>query len=170
MMEYLGEAALQAQWFQLAPIVTRLAQEGDSRSASQIEALIRRPDPQARKEIVTGLSAAGGPVALRILGELVRDQTHEVAVAAARALAKSRTPGSGEPIAARLAQLDVDNNDFELAREFIAALAHIPDRAADEALGKLASRRAIIKRGRFNEVQAAVAAALQQRAREAATR
>jgi hypothetical protein len=64
----------------------------------------------------------------------------------------------------------MDNNDFELARELIAALARTPDRTADDVLGKIASRRALIKRGRFQDVQAAVHAALQMRSREVARR
>ena len=166
MIEQLNSAALHAEWFQLNPIVTRLAQEGDSRCAATIEALMRRPDPQARKEIVAGLAAAGGPLAQRLLGELVADSHSDVAVAAARALAKSGQRGSGDPIAARIAQLDLDNADFELGRELIGALARTPDRSADELLGKLASRRSLMKRGRFNDVQQVVAAALQVRARE----
>jgi hypothetical protein len=166
-IEPLNTAVLQAQWFQLAPVVTRLALEGDSRSGATIEALMRRPDPAARKEIVNGLTAAGGPLAQRLLGELVSDSHAEVAVAAARSLAKSGLSGSGDPIAARLAQLDYDNADFELARDLIAALARTPDRSADELLGKIGSRRALIKRGHFNDVQAAVAAALQMRSSQA---
>jgi hypothetical protein len=165
MLEPLAEAVQQAQWFQLGPVVTVLAQENDSRLAAAIQALMRRPDVQARKEIVNGLAAAGGQTGLRLLGEMVRDQSNEVAIAAARALAKTRLPGCGEAIAARLGQLDVDNNDYELAREFIQALAHIPDRAAEDALNKLASRRQLIKRGHFNDIQAAVASAKQIRAR-----
>jgi hypothetical protein len=170
MMEPLNVAALHAEWFQLAPVVTRLTVEGDSRCAATIEALCRRPDPQAQKEIITGLTTAGGPLAQRFLGELVSSPTPEVAIAAARALAKSGMPGSGAPIAARIQQLDYDGNDFELARELINALARTPDKVADELLDKLASRRSLMKRGRFNDVQAAVAAARQMRAREAVGR
>ena len=164
-MEPLNTAVLHALWFHLAPVVTRLAQEGDSRGAATIEALVRRPDWQSRKEIVTGLTAAGGPVALGVLGELVADPNTDIALAAARSLAKSGQPGSGVPIAARISQLDLDNADFEFGRELIDALARTQGPAADELLSKLATRRAILKRGRFNEVQAVVNAALQVRAR-----
>jgi len=119
---------------------------------------------------VTGLVAAGGPLEGRLLGELVRDPSPDVAVAAARALAKSGAPGAGEAISARLFELDYDNADFELARELIGALARTRDSAAQEALAKLGSRRALIKRGHFNDIQAAVAAAQQLRAREAVGR
>jgi len=169
-IEPLNTAALQAQWFQLAPVVTRLAQEGESRGAATIEALVRRPDWQSRKEIVTGLTAASGPIAQEILGALVADPNVDIALAAARSLAKSGLPGSGAPIAARISQLDLDNADFEFGRELIDALAHTPGQAADDLLSKLASRRAILKRGRFMEVQAAVNAAIQVRAREAVGR
>jgi ribosome-binding factor A len=170
MMEPLNNAALQAEWFQLAPVVTRLTVEGDSRCAATIEALVRRHDAQGRKEIITGLNTAGGPLAQKILGEMVGDPTPEIAILAARSLAKSGMPGSGAPIAARIQQLDLDNSDFELGRELINALARTPDAIADELLNKLASRRSIMKRGRFNDVQAAVAAARQLRSREAVGR
>ena len=82
----------------------------------------------------------------------------------------SKSPGSGTPIATRISQLDLDNADFEFGRELIDALAHTPGQVADDLLSKLASRRAILKRGRFMEVQAAVNAAIQVRAREAVGR
>ena len=166
LIELLNGAALQAQWFQLGDVVARLAQEGDSRCAATIESLMRRPDAQARKEVVSGLAAAGGPIAAPLLGELVRDANPDVAIAAARELAKGGLPGAGAAISARLSQLDVDNADFELARELIEALARTPDAAAGETLAKLASRRSLIKRGHFTDVQVAVTAALQLRARE----
>ncbi|HEY5539862.1 MAG TPA: HEAT repeat domain-containing protein, partial [Coriobacteriia bacterium] len=166
LIELLNGAALQAQWFQLGDVVARLAQEGDSRCVATIESLMRRPDAQARKEVVSGLAAAGGPIAAPLLGELVRDANPDVAIAAARELAKGGLPGAGAAISARLSQLDVDNADFELARELIEALARTPDAAAGETLAKLASRRSLIKRGHFTDVQVAVTAALRLRARE----
>ena len=169
-IEPLNTAVLRAQWFQLAPVVTRLAHEGDPRCGATIEALIHRPDTQTRKEVVTGLTAAGGTFAQQFLGELVSDPDPDIVVAAARSLAKSGLPGSGEAIAARISQLDLDNADFELGRELIGALAHTPDKVADDLLSKLASRRAILKRGRFSDVQDVVNAARQVRAQEAVGR
>jgi hypothetical protein len=67
-------------------------------------------------------------------------------------------------LAARLAELDIDGDGFTLAREMIAALARVPDAEAAAALNKLASRRALIKRGHFAEVQDLVQQALQLRA------
>jgi hypothetical protein len=162
-IDLLQTAVLEAQWFQLAPVVSRLTVEGGPRSIATIEALLRRPDAQSRKEIVQGLASAGGPVAERLLCEIVRDPNPEVAVAAARELAKAKMPGGSVAIAARLGELDIDNADFELARELISALARTPGEAADATLKKLGSRRAIIKRGHFNDIQTAVAAALQAR-------
>jgi hypothetical protein len=167
MIDPLNNAALHAEWYQLRPIVSRLAVEGDSRSMATAEALMRRPDAQSRQEIVAGLAETGGPLAHKLLAELVRDSSNEVAVAAARALAKSRQPGSGDAIAARISQLDLDNADFELGRELIVALSRTPDRSADELLGKLAARRLLIKRGHFNDVQQIVAAALKARSQGA---
>lgn len=169
MIEPLHNAALRAEWHQLRPITARLASEGDSRSMATAEALMRRPDTQSRQEIVTGLAESGGPIAHKLLAELVRDSSNEVAIAAARALAKSRQPGSGDAIAARISQLDLDNADFDLGRELIVALSRTPDRSADELLGKLAARRSLMKRGRFNDVQQIVAAALKARAQGAVT-
>ncbi|MDR3685601.1 MAG: hypothetical protein P4L93_01400 [Coriobacteriia bacterium] len=170
MIEPLNAVAFQAQWFQLCDIVARLAAEGDARSTATVEALMRRPEAPARKEIVSGLTTAGGPTAGRLLAEMVRDPNEEVALAAAQGLAKARIAGAGSVISARLSELDIDHADYELAREFIGVLARIPDPAAAETLDRLASRRAIIKRGHFNDIQAAVAAAQQLRAREAVSR
>jgi hypothetical protein len=170
MIEPLNSVAFQAQWFQLCDIVARLAAEGDARSTSTVEALMRRPEAPARKEIVAGLTAAGGATAGRLLGEMVRDPNEEVALAAAQGLARARVAGAGTVISTRISELDIDHVDYELAREFIGVLARIPDPAAAETLDRLASRRAIIKRGHFNDIQAAVAAAQQLRAREAVNR
>jgi HEAT repeats len=169
-IEALDAVALHAEWYQLRYITARLVAEGDSHSVGTVEALLRRPDTQARKEVVAGLALAGGTTAQRILGVAVNDSSPEVAIAAARALAKSGLAGSADPIAARIVQLDLDNADFELGRELIEALALTPDRSADELLAKLASRRSLMKRGRFNEVQQIVAGAVQVRAREAVGR
>jgi hypothetical protein len=169
-IEPLHNAALHVEWYQIKPIVVRLAVEGDSRSMATVEAMMRRPDPQARQEIVAGLAETGGPLANKLLSNLVRDPSNDVAIAAARALAKSGQAGSGDPIAARISQLDLDNADFELGRELIIALARTPDRSADELLGKLAARRSLMKRGRFNDVQQVVAAALKARSQEAVGR
>jgi hypothetical protein len=170
MLEHLNSIALHTEHHLLRPIVARLALEGDSRSLATVMALKRRPDPIARKEIVEGLAEAGGSLAQTVLGELVADADNEVAIMAARSLARTGRPGSGDPIAARISQIDIDHADFDLGRELIVALSRTPDRSADELLARLASRRALIKRGRFNEVQQIVAAAIQARGKEAVNR
>jgi hypothetical protein len=102
---------------------------------------------------------------LPLLGSALRDPSEEVATAAARALAKSTVPGSAALLGARLAELDVDNTDFAFAREVIGALARCPEPAADEALNRLATRRALIKRGHFAEIQQLAAQAIEVRQR-----
>lgn len=159
-VDLLAGTAAQAQWYQLAPIAQRLAIENDQRGAAALDALMKRPDEQSRREVATGLAAAGTPLAMRMLAAALRDPSPEVAVVAARAIGRSNAPGAGAVLAARLSELDVDNDDYLLAREIIAALARVPEPAAEEALNKLASRRALIKRGHYAEVQDLVAQAL----------
>ncbi len=149
-----------AQWFQLAPIVERLAAIGDGRSWQTIESLLSRPEEQARRDILTAIATSGATAGLSLLGSGLRDPSEEVAAIAARAIAKSGTPGAATLLAARLAELDIDNSDFTRGRELIGALARTAEPAADEALGRLASRRSLIKRGHFHEVQQLVAQAL----------
>ena len=60
-------------------------------------------------------------------------------------------------ITKRLDKLDLDTADYAVAREMIVALTYLPGPAADEALAKIAGRRALIKRGHFGEVQDLVA-------------
>lgn len=151
-LDLLNQAAMHAQWFQLAPVVARLTAEDDARSLLTIESLASRPDEQSRREVATGL-AAGGTVATRLLPKLLRDPSAEVAVVASRVIARSGMNGAGAMLAARLGELDVDGADFPIAREIIGALARVPDPVADDALSKLAGRRALIKRGHFTEVQ-----------------
>lgn len=151
-LDLLSRAALQAQWFQLAPVVARLAAEDDVRASQALETLVGRPDEQSRREVANGL-AVGGPSATRLLPKLLRDPSAEVAIVAVRVLSRTPQAGAGTILATRLAELDVDGGDFAIAREIIGALARVPDASADEALGKLAGRRALIKRGHFAEVQ-----------------
>lgn len=169
-VDLLNAAAPTAQWFRLGPVVQRLAQEGDTRSIATIEALMHRPDEQSRREVATALAAVGGPAASRLLAVALRDPSTEVSIIAARAIARSGEPGSAALLSTRLGEIDLDNADFLMGRELIAALARTSDPAADEALAKLASRRAIIKRGHFSEVQALVAQAQQVRVQGGATR
>jgi hypothetical protein len=56
-------------------------------------------------------------------------------------------------LAGGLKDIDVDGKDFVLAKEYINALAAIPDADATAGLERVAGRRALIKRGRFAEVQ-----------------
>ncbi len=166
LIDLLHTAAGSAQWFQLTPIVTRLADAGDPRSIATIEALLARPDEQSRREVATGLAGLGTPAAVRLLGQTLRDPSPEVAMVAARAISKSGVPGSAALLAGRLSELDVDTGDFLLARELIAGLARTPESAATAALAKLGSRRALIKRGHFTEIQQLVAQAQAVRARD----
>lgn len=164
-VDILGEIAATAQWFQVRPVVARLAREGDSRSMQVVEALLRRSDEQSRREVAGGLADAGSPAAMRLLGIALKDPQAEVAIVAARAVARSGQPGAAALLVGRLSELDHDGNDFIMAREFIAALARVPEPAAEEALKKLASRKALIKRGHFAEIQDLVARALEHRAK-----
>lgn len=163
LVDLLHVLAPQAQWFQLGPIVERLAREGGPRSINTIEAMLARPEEQARKEVVSTLANGISAALLPAVGTALRDSSEEVAAIAARTIAKSDLTGSASLLAARLGELDVDNVDFTRARELIAALAITPEPAAGDALRQLAARRALIKRGRFAEVQVAVAQALASR-------
>lgn len=163
-IDLLNAAAPAVQWYQLGPVVERLAQEGDPHSLATIEGFMHRPDEQSRRETATALAAIPGPSSTRLLAVALRDSSTEVAIIAARAIARSGAPGSAALLSARVSEIDLDNADFLLGRELIGALARTPEPAADEALAKLASRRALIKRGHFAEVQALVGQAQQARA------
>lgn len=162
-IDLLNAAAPTAQWYQLGPIVTRLVTEGDPHSIATVEALMQRPDEQSRREVATALAGLSGPLPVRLLRSALRDTSAEVAIVAARAIARSGEPGSGVLLATRLSELDMDNADYLVAKELIGALARTPEPTADEALAKLASRRAIIKRGHFADIQVLVAQAQQAR-------
>lgn len=136
----------------MAPVAARLTREGDSRSVSAIESVIRRGEPQARKEAVTGIASVDSPAAVRLLGAFLRDPSIDSSTAAARALGRLTTPGVTTVLATRLDEIDVDGEGFELAREIIAALARTPDPGAGAVLDRLAHRKALIKRGHFNDV------------------
>lgn len=164
-VDMLAGAASRVQWFQVAPLVARLAREPDSRAAQAIGTLAHRSDEQTRREVALGLSTVASPAALSTLTALLSDPAQEVAVAAARAIAKSNAPGSAAALGGRLETLDVDGKDFAFGREIIAALARASDPGATAVLQKLADRKALIKRGHFAEVRGLAQQALAERAK-----
>lgn len=159
-----------AQWFQLGPIVARLASETDPRAHAAIEAAGKRPDEQSRREVASGLAQADTTTSLSLLAKMTADASAEVAIAAVRSLSKMSTPGAAALLASRLEAIDLDNKDYLLGREMIAALARTPDPAAADALQKVLNRKALIKRGHFVEVQTLVRQALEFRAQKGAER
>lgn len=159
-LDLLAAAAPGAQWFQVGPVVGRLAREGDPRSLQVIEAIVKRPDDQSRREAATALAGVEGEAAARLLGLLLRDASPEVETVAIRALGTRGAAGSAQLLGQRLGELDVDGKHFALAREIIGALAHCPDPEATNVLERIAGRKALIKRGHFNDVQELVRKAI----------
>jgi hypothetical protein len=164
MIDMLAAAAAHAQWYQIAPLVARLAAETDHRAVNAVYGVLRRTDDASRREAANGLSQASGAAALAHLAKLSRDASPEVALAAVKGLGRSPAPGCAAALEARLAELEIDGKDFPFAREIIGALAHTPDNGATAVLGRLSSRRALIKRGHFAEVQDLARQALAARA------
>jgi len=162
-IDLLNALAPETPWHLLGPVVTRLAAEGDARSVATIEALLERPDEQARREVVAALASLQGPLANRLLSAALRDPRAETVSVAARAIALSGQPGSAALLAERLHELDMDRGDFPLAKELIVALARTPEPAADDVLAELAARRAFIKRGHFSDIKSLVADAIKAR-------
>ncbi len=162
--DMLAAAAPRAQWFQVAPLVARLAVETDSRSQAAVESLLKRSDDASRREAALGLAAAAGPAATRHLNSLMRDPAPEVSVTAIRSIGRSTFPGAAALLKSHFDELYTDGKDFAKAREIIGALARTPDPAADVVLRQLAARRALIKRGHFAELTHLAAQALSQRA------
>ncbi|MDP2181056.1 MAG: HEAT repeat domain-containing protein [Actinomycetota bacterium] len=160
LIDVLVAAAPQAQWFQLGPIVERLAHEGDARSLQAIRSLLARQDEQSRREVAQGLAGTGSPAALQMMETLIRDTSPEVAIIAVRAIARHQMPGGAGLLVARIGELDIDGKDFAVGREIIGALARLRDPESASALRSLAARRALIKRGHFLEIQDLVRQAL----------
>ncbi len=151
MLDLLVAEAPTAEWFTVAPIVQRLATEGDPRSSQAVDAVLRRPDEQARQEPPRGCRASE-PHARRQLGSLVRDASPEVALVAIRATGRSVAPGCAGLLGQRFEELDCDGKDFTPCREIIHALVRCADPEATGVLKRIASRKALIKRGHFNEI------------------
>jgi len=142
-----------AQWYQLAPVVERLAAETDPRAQAAIEAASRRPDEQSRREVAAGLAKADTRASLQLLAHMTADPSTEVAIGAVRALSTMSTPGGAALLGAQLDSLDIDNKDYLLGREILAALARMSDPEADAVLHRLATRKTLIKRGHHAEIQ-----------------
>jgi len=159
-LDHLASLSATAQWYQLGPVVQRLAREADPRYVQVVQSALKRDEEQARREAAAGVAASGSPDSARLLADLVRDDSAEVAIVAIRALAKHRVDGGAKLLATRLAEIDADGKDFATAREIIGALARMSDPAAVDALRRLSNRKALIKRGHFAEVQELVRQAL----------
>jgi len=150
LVDALNALAPRLQWFQLGPVAARLAQAGDPRSLHTIEQLLARDDEQSRREVVSGLASAGAPP-VNLLSRALSDPSTEVAIIAARSLSRSGAPNAARALVTRLDAIDIDNADFLLGREIIGGLARLGDPAAEEALRRIAGRKALIKRGHFAE-------------------
>lgn len=165
LVDRLAGVARDTQWHEVAAVTARLAPESDPRAQEAVRALVERPDERARREAAHGLGSVGGDAAIGHLGRLLRDPSPEVQIAAARALARCGGSKAAATLGARLGELDLDGKDFAVGREAIGALARMDDPGAEDALTKLASRKALIKRGHFAEVQELARQALATRAK-----
>ncbi len=168
-IDVLNDIAPNAEWHELAPLAARLLSESDERSMATVDAMMARTDAQSRREVVMGASSNGGPRAMQLCARALDDPSAEVAIAATRTLARSGTAEAAAAISERLGELDLDTADYAAAREMIVALTHLPGPEADMALARIAGRRALIKRGHFNEVQELVAKTQKLRAGTART-
>jgi len=164
LLEQLSLQAQTAEWHQLEPIVARIAREHDGACMKSVQTLLGRPDGRSRREVARGLARVAAPAPSRLLALGLRDEDNEVATIVAHGVARCGVPGSAELLNARLEELNIDGADFPLARELIGALAMTPESAAGDVLDRLASRKSLMKRGHFMDVQAVVAKAQQQRA------
>ncbi len=164
-IDLLNSAAPQVPWYQLGPVVARLAREGDARSMQTIAGLMQRTDEQSRREVVSALAASPSPAALSIIARGLRDPSPEVSLISARALGRSGEPAAAVPLANRLAEIDGDSAEFLLGKEIIGALARVPGPQSEEALQRLSVKRTLVKRGRFGELQELAKYALQVRQR-----
>lgn len=150
--DILATIAPQAPSSQIATIVRHLAKAGDSRASETLDAIVRRRDVEYRKEAAKGL-AGGGPAAVRYLGDLLRDEDAGVAAVAARSIGALDAPLAVGTLTKRLDEINVDGKDFALGKEIILSLGRLNDSEASETLKRLATRKALFKRGHFEEVQ-----------------
>ncbi|MDA3936583.1 MAG: HEAT repeat domain-containing protein [Actinomycetota bacterium] len=169
-VDLLTTVAPDAQWFEVAPLVGRLALEPDGNSVRTVNAIISRSDAQSRREAAQGLAAAGTTASVHLLATMLGDTSAEVSIVATRALARCDSPEVAGLLAAHLAGLDMDGKDFPTAREIIGVLARIKSPDARDALQKLASRKALIKRGHFSDIQELARQALAKQAQKGGDR
>jgi len=162
-LELLCAHSTVAEWHQLEPLVSRLAREHDSACMAAVQALLSRPDARSRREVAQGLAGVAAPAPSRLLALGLRDADSEIAMIVAVGVAKCGVPGSADLLCSRLDELNIDGSDYAFGRDLIGALALTPESAAGDALDRLASRRSLMKRGHFADVQAAVAKARQAR-------
>lgn len=164
-LDLLATSVPALQWFQVAPVVQRLAEDTGPRSIQAIEQVMNRPDAQSRREVVTGLAAANTESGIDMLADLAADPDLQVSLVAAQALGNSASPRAAFLLASRIKALDIDTKDFPLAREIIGALAKLQFPEAAEVLAQLARRKSLIKRGHHAEVQELVRQAIAKQTR-----
>jgi hypothetical protein len=160
MASVLPDLASSVQWYQIAALSRGLRDIGDQRALESLRSLAKRPDAQSRREVASGLAGCESPVVFVVLASLLSDESADVAIAAARSVARCSVPGAAQAVVDRLEGLDLDEKDYLLGRELIGALSRMPDRVAFRALKKLSRRKALRKRGHFAEVQELVHRAL----------
>ncbi len=163
-LDLLAASVSALQWFQVAPVVQRLAEDLGPRSIQAIDQLMARPDAQTRREVVTGLAAANTESSIGMLADLVADPDLQVSLAAVQALGNSASPRAALQLASRLKALDVDTRDFPMAREIIGALGKLRFPEATEVLNQISRRKTLIKRGHHAEVQELVRQAIAKHA------
>lgn len=151
-VDYLHNPTLAAPTARLGPLVSRLARHGDARSQKTIDTLLMRRNVEVRRAVITALGNAATDMAWPRLVAALRDASPEIAIVAAHALGQGAPPGASQALIARLAEIDVDGAEYALGREIITSLARIPGPEVTEALQKLATRRALIKRGHFADI------------------
>ncbi len=151
-------------WNHAGPLAQWLAASDDPRATFVLDRLAAHSEARTRQEVARALGDARLAHWCPCLERLVRDESPDVALTAIRALGRSLAPGAVGVLSARFEELDCDGKDFPVCREIIGALARSPDPEADRVLERIASRRALIKRGHFAEVVEAAREALRVRA------
>jgi hypothetical protein len=162
-LQLLAAAASDTEWHLLEPVACRLSRERDPACVTAVEGMLARPDGRSRKEAVKGLAASAAPAPSKLLATALADTDRDVVHIVAMGIAACGMPGSADLLSTRIGELNIDGADFEIAKELIGALALTPEQAAETALKRLGSRRSLIKRGHFLDVQAAVTNALRLR-------
>lgn len=154
----LGTKLTDPRWYLVRNVVSVLGMMRDPAALPFLKDSLSHKDGRVRAEAVRAVGMIRDPSTAPWLVERLSDPDQTIRLAAARWLGRMHSP---EAVAALCQLVETrTRSDFEVVKVAIQALGQIGDEVARPALERVASRRALFRRGRVKELKALAGDAL----------